>query len=101
MAFSVSLTVLSWGDYALCFLIFGLPAAALCLFVKVILDFSSKRKVGKRTVITELACAVLALGLSWTVFMDMIRLGPSPDLIDTQPMVNLVGYDYNQSHIHI
>lgn len=88
--------MLSLVDLVIYYSIFILPLAALCLFVKVIADFISKRKVGKRTVITELACAVLALGLSWIVFMDMIRLGPSPDLIDTQPMVNLVGYDYNK-----
>ena len=105
MAFSVSLTMLSLDDLVICY-IFILPLAALCLFVKVIADFISKRKVGKRTVITELACAVLALGMSGAAaFLLMISTTPpfwvgemfrDREMENFQPMVNLVGYDYNK-----
>ncbi len=83
--------------FVVCCEIFILLLTALCFFVKAVVDIVRKRKVGKGLVITEFACAVLALGLSWTVFYAFISIYDSiffpPD--DT-PMVNLVGYDYNE-----
>ncbi|MDE6593009.1 MAG: PASTA domain-containing protein [Oscillospiraceae bacterium] len=95
MDFSVSLTMIGLFDYVIYYSIFILLLAALCLFVKAIVDVVRKKKVRKRLVITEFACAVLAFGLSWTAFNNIISWG-SADSPDNQPMVNLSGYDYNQ-----
>ncbi len=70
--------------------------AFICFTVKIISDVSRKKRPKRRYIAVTAVCGVICCGMGYGIHKDPPELRHGYGPIDTEQMVSLVGYDYNQ-----